>query len=171
MGKVESTTADPVTVRLPKVKPATHTDRMPHMSTHPADPSVPKLPDQPLPYGTDHLNSTVVVDKGPPKRIRCYVKGCTEFLRPPGNGFGASVFRPRHSMPFVLERRNVFLRRRISQCDHRVRRVFTALVGNRDKYETGRLRERIILRRTDLDVSDFSAGGLPVPHRERAFRD
>jgi hypothetical protein len=46
----------------------------------------------PLPYGVDDLDPTVVIDAGPPERIRCYYKDCTEFLRPPTrNGFDGDV--------------------------------------------------------------------------------
>ena len=39
-----------------------------------------------LPFGTNDLDSTPVVDHRPPRRVRCYVKGCTHLLRVPSRG-------------------------------------------------------------------------------------
>ena len=38
----------------------------------------------PLPYGIHDLDPRMVTDPGPPKMTRCFVKGCKEFLRRPG---------------------------------------------------------------------------------------
>ncbi len=35
-----------------------------------------------LPYGTLDLDPSVVEQKGPPKRLRCFVRGCTQYLEP-----------------------------------------------------------------------------------------
>lgn len=40
----------------------------------------------PLPYGVFDLNPHIVVHPGPPERIRCFVKDCKWFLRPPTRG-------------------------------------------------------------------------------------
>jgi hypothetical protein len=40
----------------------------------------------PLPYGTPDLDPKVHLDRGPPLRVRCYVKGCSRMLRPPSRG-------------------------------------------------------------------------------------
>lgn len=38
--------------------------------------------DQSLPYGIDDLDPQIVIEPGPPKRIQCFVRGCTESLTP-----------------------------------------------------------------------------------------
>lgn len=40
----------------------------------------------PLPYGVFDLNPHIQVHPGPPERIRCFVKDCKWFLRPPTRG-------------------------------------------------------------------------------------
>jgi hypothetical protein len=44
-----------------------------------------------LPYGTEDLCPELHVTPGPPKRIRCFVKGCTQMLRPPTRRGGGDV--------------------------------------------------------------------------------
>lgn len=43
--------------------------------------------DAPLPYGLQDLDTNILTDPGPPTRIRCYVRGCEEFVQPPARGF------------------------------------------------------------------------------------
>jgi hypothetical protein len=48
-------------------------------------------PLNPLPFGTLELDPQPYVVAGPPKRIRCYVRGCKELLRPPGGDYSGEV--------------------------------------------------------------------------------
>lgn len=43
--------------------------------------------DVPLPFGILDLEQQITADPGPPVRVKCYVRGCTEMLRPPAKGF------------------------------------------------------------------------------------
>ena len=45
----------------------------------------------PLPFGTLDLDPQPHVVAGTPRRIRCYVRGCNELLRPPGGGHKGDV--------------------------------------------------------------------------------
>ncbi len=45
----------------------------------------------PLPYGINDLCPELCVTPGPPKRIRCFVKGCSHMLRPPTRRGGGDV--------------------------------------------------------------------------------
>lgn len=40
----------------------------------------------PLPYGILDLDNAVQIDHGPPLRIRCFVRGCDQLVRPPSRG-------------------------------------------------------------------------------------
>jgi hypothetical protein len=40
-----------------------------------------------LPYGLNDLDPNVDVQPGPPERVRCYVRGCTEYIQRPRKGF------------------------------------------------------------------------------------
>jgi hypothetical protein len=44
-----------------------------------------------LPYGRDDLDAEVHFELGPPKRIRCFIKGCQHLLRPPTRAGGGDV--------------------------------------------------------------------------------
>ena len=91
-----------------------------------------------LPFGTLDLDPQPHVIAGPPKRIRCYVRGCEELLRPPlkkgYDGEACLVHGIRchssgtYSYPDV--RRNI-----IASPDLFAEHV----VGNSFKYESGRL--------------------------------
>jgi hypothetical protein len=54
-------------------------------------------PPHPLPFGTLDLDPQPYVVAGAPLRIRCYVRGCTELLRPPARNFVAD-FCPVHGI-------------------------------------------------------------------------
>lgn len=47
----------------------------------------------PLPYGIFELNPRLVIDRGPPERVKCCIRGCTEALIPP------SRWRPGEACP------------------------------------------------------------------------
>lgn len=51
----------------------------------------------PLPYGVFDLDPTIVTDRGPPLRVKCYVKDCEEMLRPPTRGLPGDTC-PRHGI-------------------------------------------------------------------------
>jgi len=97
-----------------------------------------KMADQSLPYGVGDLNPNVVVDKGPPKRIRCFVEGCTRYLRPPTKKLGTGEACPEHGIychssgtySYQDVRRNI-----IASPELFAERV----VGHPSKYESGRL--------------------------------
>lgn len=44
-----------------------------------------------LPFGVDDLDSNMQVEPGPPKRIRCFVRGCEHWLCPPSRQGGGQV--------------------------------------------------------------------------------
>jgi hypothetical protein len=44
-----------------------------------------------LPFGVDDLDSNMQVDLGPPKRIRCFARGCEHWLCPPSRQGGGQV--------------------------------------------------------------------------------
>lgn len=44
-----------------------------------------------LPFGTLDLDPQPYVVAGPSRRVRCYVRGCAQMLRPPGEGYTGDV--------------------------------------------------------------------------------
>jgi hypothetical protein len=46
-----------------------------------------------LPFGTLDLDPQPYVVASPPRRVRCYVRGCKELLRPPARGYRGDVCR------------------------------------------------------------------------------
>jgi hypothetical protein len=50
-----------------------------------------------LPYGLFDLDPSIVTDPGPPFRVRCYIRDCTEMLRPPTRGFRGDTC-PKHGI-------------------------------------------------------------------------
>lgn len=52
--------------------------------------------EQTLPFGIDDLDPQIVIQPGPPKQIRCFVRGCTEFLAPAVRTSGPAC--PRHGI-------------------------------------------------------------------------
>lgn len=52
----------------------------------------------PLPYGADDLCPDLHIEPGPPKRIRCFVRGCTQMLRPPQRSGGRGDVCPEHGI-------------------------------------------------------------------------
>lgn len=50
-----------------------------------------------LPFGVDDLDSNMQVEPGPPKRIRCFVRGCDHWLCPPSR-FGGGEVCPDHGI-------------------------------------------------------------------------
>jgi hypothetical protein len=41
----------------------------------------------PLPFGLHELDNTILSDPGPPRLVKCYIRGCEEILRTPARGF------------------------------------------------------------------------------------
>jgi len=46
-----------------------------------------------LPYGIFDLDPQIYADRGPPLRIKCFVRGCDQLLQPPTRGFRGDVCR------------------------------------------------------------------------------
>src|SRR5947209_1732531 len=94
----------------------------------------------PLPFGTLDLDPQPHVVAGPPRRIRCYVRGCTELLRPSARSCDGEVcpvhgIRCHHSTngatySYADVRRNIIVAADL---------FATRIVGNPHKYETNRL--------------------------------
>ena len=57
----------------------------------------------PLPYGIADLDPEPQVHRDPPRRVRCYVRGCGRWLRPPAPG-QAGEFCPNHGIRSHLSR-------------------------------------------------------------------
>ncbi|MBA4064845.1 MAG: hypothetical protein C0501_14250 [Isosphaera sp.] len=61
----------------------------------PAGPPLPTSPPTPLfsalPYGVFDVDPQVVIDRGMPERVRCFVRGCRRMLLPPSRGFGGEL--------------------------------------------------------------------------------
>ena len=89
-----------------------------------------------IPFGLNELDSQVVLHDGPPKRIKCFVKGCQRLLEParwskgptcPEHGIRCnasgtfSYGDPKHN---IIVDREIFGRR---------------IIGHPDKYESGRV--------------------------------
>jgi hypothetical protein len=90
-----------------------------------------------LPFGTHDLDPKPIVVAGPPKRVRCYVRGCLELVRPPAEGYDGEAC-PVHGIrchssgtySYVDVRRNI-----ITSPELFAARV----VGNPFKHESHRL--------------------------------
>ncbi len=94
-------------------------------------------PASPLPFGTLDLDPRPCIVAGPPRRIRCYVRGCKELLRPPEKGYGGEIcpvhgIRCHTSGTYSYDdvRRNIIVDADL---------VAERLVGHPFKYETDRL--------------------------------
>ena len=89
----------------------------------------------PLPYGTLDLDPNIQRIPGPPKRGRCFVRGCTQFVTPgrnpdcPQHGIRCHDSRSTNST-YVDPRRNAIVSAELF--GHR-------LIGHPGKHETGRL--------------------------------
>jgi hypothetical protein len=91
----------------------------------------------PLPFGTPDLDPQQHVIDGPPRRIRCYVRGCKELLRPPAEGYDGEVC-PAHGIrchtsgtySYADVRRNIIIA---------PDKFVVGIVRNPFKYETKRL--------------------------------
>jgi hypothetical protein len=92
-----------------------------------------------LPYGCDDLNAEVHIEIGPPKRIRCFVKGCPHLLRPPTRAGGGDVC-PEHGIrchssgtySYVDFRRNLIVEAEL---------FATRVIGHPFKHETHRFNQ------------------------------
>ncbi len=93
-----------------------------------------------LPFGTLDLDPKPQVIAGPPRRVRCYVRGCTEMLRPPGGGYKGDVC-PVHGIrchystsgptySYADVRRNIIVAADL---------FATRIVGNPHKFESDRI--------------------------------
>jgi hypothetical protein len=92
------------------------------------------MPDPPLPYGIPDLDPVVYLDGGPPPRVRCYVRGCGEMLRPARDLCPVHGIRCHHSsfgntFSYDDERRNV-----IAAADL----LAAGVVGHPFKYDSDR---------------------------------
>lgn len=94
-----------------------------------------------LPYGTSDVDPEIVCDPGPPKRVRCYVRGCRHMLLVPGRKHNRGAVCPEHGIRchhssagatyvFADVRQNI-----IAAADLFAQRV----VGHPFKYESHRL--------------------------------
>lgn len=60
---------------------------------------IPPTPNwSPLPFGVRELDANIQLHPGPPERIRCYVRNCRWFLRPPARGGFAGDVCPDHGI-------------------------------------------------------------------------
>lgn len=93
-----------------------------------------------LPFGTLDLDPQPYVVAGPPRRVRCYVRGCTEMLRPPSRYYSGEVC-PLHGIrchystsgatySYADVRQNIIIASEL---------LATRIVGNPHKYESDRL--------------------------------
>jgi hypothetical protein len=93
-----------------------------------------------LPFGTPDLDPQPHVVSGPPQRVRCYVRGCQELLRPPARGCRGDVCRIHGirchystrgaTYSYAEVRRNIIVAADL---------FATRIVGNPHKFETSRL--------------------------------
>lgn len=96
------------------------------------------MSDRPIPYGFDELDPHIIYDSSGAKRIRCFVRGCSHFLRPPANsGFRGDVCAEHgircHSSgtyTYADATRNVIIDQDV---------FAERVIGNPDKYESSRL--------------------------------
>jgi hypothetical protein len=93
-----------------------------------------------LPYGTQDLDPRVQIQAGPPKRVRCYHRGCNRWLRPPAQDFQGE-FCPEHQIrchhsrsgptySYADQRRNVIVGADL---------FASRIIGHPFKYESHRL--------------------------------
>ncbi len=92
-------------------------------------------PERPLPYGTPDLDPEVHGDRGPPRRVRCYVRGCNHVLRPGNDLCPVHGIRCHHSGKSVTYsyadvRRNIIVDSEL---------VAARVVGHPFKHESDRL--------------------------------
>lgn len=59
--------------------------------------SLPVKADAPLPYGIFHVDPRLAIDRGPPERVKCCVRGCKQFLIPPSR-WRQGEMCPEHSI-------------------------------------------------------------------------
>lgn len=94
----------------------------------------------PMPYGLLDLDPVVVTDRGPPLRVKCYLRGCEEMLRPPTRGFRGESCR-RHGIrthlsgnsptfSYIRPERNLIVATRL---------FTTRLLGNQFKFDCLRM--------------------------------
>ena len=93
----------------------------------------------PLPYGLLDLDSTIVTDPGPPLRVKCYLAGCQEMLRPPTKGFPGDVCRHHGIRTHLSGNTPTFTYQRAERNLIIAHRLFTTkLRGNKFKFESHR---------------------------------
>jgi hypothetical protein len=94
---------------------------------------------QPLPYGVLDLDPVVVTDRGPPLRVKCYVRDCQRMLRPPSRGFRGDVCREHGIRCHLSGSSPTYSYARAERNIIASPRLFTTkLRGNKFKYETHR---------------------------------
>jgi hypothetical protein len=87
-------------------------------------------------FGTDDLDPKTVVHDGPPKRIRCFVRGCNRLLEPARYSKGPTC--PEHGIRCNLT--GTFSYGDPTQNIMVDREIFgNRIIGNPDKFESGRL--------------------------------
>ena len=96
-------------------------------------------PPPPLPYGLLDLDPVVCTEAGQPLRVRCYLRDCQHWLRPPSRGFKGDVC-PDHGIRCHLSGSNpTYTYARAERNIIASPRLFTRkLRGNKFKYETHR---------------------------------
>jgi hypothetical protein len=79
---------------LRDIQPGDTPGLFPDPPEQPAEPPDDELPGEPaeadqlpLPFGIHELDDTIVTDPGPPRLVKCYIRGCEEILRPASRGF------------------------------------------------------------------------------------
>ena len=89
-----------------------------------------------IPFGLNDLDSQMMVDEGPPKRIKCFVRGCSRLLEPARYGNGPTCpehgIRCNNSTTFSYgdPKRNIIVDRET---------FGKWIIGHPDKFESGRL--------------------------------
>lgn len=93
----------------------------------------------PLPFGLLDLDPVVVTDRGPPPRVKCYVAGCQEMLRPPTREFRGDICRHHGIRTHLSGSTPTFTYQRAERNLITAHRLFsTKLRGNKFKFETHR---------------------------------
>jgi hypothetical protein len=89
-----------------------------------------------IPFGTNDLDPKIVVHDGPPKRIKCFVRGCSRLLEPARHSKGPTC--PEHGIrcngsatfSYGDPKQNIIVDREI---------FGKRIIGHPDKFESGRL--------------------------------
>ena len=93
----------------------------------------------PLPYGVLDLDPVVVTDKGPPFRVKCFLRDCREMLRPPTREFKGDVCRIHGIRTHLSGNSPTFTYRLAHRNLITAHRLFsTKLKGHKFKFETHR---------------------------------